>query len=119
MEMRAGSVMKKVMKIIGLMSLSLIIVIGIYLSITPKTLDFRGTVVEITVLENKTTFYIEQPTGASYTVVADNKTKVELCHKDDPSINLNDIKVGNTIEGDYKWLTKNNEAKYITVWCEN
>lgn len=105
-------------KIAGLILIAVIIIIGIYISIPPKTLDFRGTVTEIEVLDDKTTFHIEQTIGTAYIIAADNKTKVSYCHEDDPAITLKDIKVGDTIEGDYRWLTKNNKAKYITVWCE-
>lgn len=110
--------MKKALKIIGLILIAVIVIIGIYIYIPPKTLDFRGTVTEIEVLDNKTTFHIEQTTGASYIVVADGKTKVSHCHEDDPDISLVEIVVGDKIEGDYRWLSSDNKAKYITVWCE-
>ena len=111
--------MKKSIKIIGCLLITVIIVVGIIISIPPKTLDFRGKVTEIKINDGKTTFHIEQSSDISYIVVADKKTKVNHCHKDDPKISLEEIQVGNTIEGDYRWLTKNDEAKYITVWCEN
>ncbi|MBQ2923618.1 MAG: hypothetical protein IJE60_11145 [Tyzzerella sp.] len=111
--------MKKAITIIGCLLIAVIIIVGVIIFIPPKTLDFRGTVTEIDIDDSKTTFHIEQSGGISYTVVADEKTKVMPCHEDDPDVTLNDIKVGNTIDGDYRWLTKNNKAKYITVWCEN
>lgn len=111
--------MKKVITIIGCLLIAIVIVVGIIISIPPKTLDFRGTVTEIDIIDSKTTFHIEQSAGMSYIVVADNKTKVKPCHADDPDIFLEEIKVGDTIEGDYRWRSKDNEAKYITVWCQN
>lgn len=111
--------MKKILTIIGCLLIAVIIVVGIIISIPPKTLDFRGTVTEIKTADSKTIFHIEQSSDISYIVVADNKTKVRYCHKDDPKIVLEDIQVGHTIEGDYRKFTKNNEAKFITVWCEN
>ena len=52
-------------------------------------------------------------------VVADNKTKVSHCHKDDPEIDLSGIAVGDTIEGNYRRGSNDKKAKFITVWCEN
>lgn len=111
--------MKKILTIIGCLLIAVIIAVGIIISIPPKTLDFRGTVTEIETADSKTTFHIEQSAGMSYIVVADDKTKVRHCHKDDPKITLEEIQVGHTIEGDYRKFTKSNEAKYITVWCKN
>lgn len=79
-----------------------------------KTLDFHGTVKEIEIIDNNTVIYIST-TETSYTVVANKKTNVSYCCKEDPDINLSDIKVGDTIQGDYRWLSKNNVAKFITV----
>lgn len=113
--------MKKAITIIGCLLIAVIIIIGVIISIPPKTLDFCGTVTEIETADSKTIFHIEQSSDISYIyiVVADNKTKVRHCHKDDPEIILEDIQVGHTIEGDYRKFTKNNEAKFITVWCKN
>lgn len=111
--------MKKSITIMGCLLILIVIIAGIVISIPPKTLDFRGTVIETNIVGNKTIFHIEQAAGASYVVVADNKTKVRHCHKDDPKIVLENIKVGHTIEGNYRNLTKINEAKFITVWCKN
>ena len=111
--------MKKAITIIGCMLIAVIIVVGIIISIPPKTLDFRGTVTEIKTADSKTIFHIEQSSDISYIVVADNKTKVRHCHKDDPKIVLEDIQIGYTIEGNYRKFSKTNEAKFITVWCKN
>lgn len=110
--------MKKVIKITGLCCLAIIIIVGVCVAISPKTLDFRGTVTKIETVDNDTVFYIST-TETSYTVVANNKTNVSYCCKDDPDIDLPDIKVGDTIEGNYRWLSKNNMAKFITVEYHN
>lgn len=111
--------MKKSITIMGCLLILIVIIVSIIILIPPKTLDFRGTVIEINVVGNKTMFHIEQAADMSYVVVADNKTKVRHCHRDDPEIVLENIKVGHTIEGDYRNFTKINEAKFITVWCKN
>ena len=111
--------MNKALTIIGCLLIAVVIVVGIIISIPPKTLDFRGTVTEIDIDDSKTIFHIEQSSDISYIVVADNKTKVRHCHKDDPKITLEEIQVGHTIEGDYRKPAKNNEAKFITAWCKN
>lgn len=110
--------MKKSIKIIGLCCVAVIIVIGICMTIPSKTLDFRGTVTEIEIIENDTVFHIST-TETSYMVVANNKTNISYCCKDDPDIDLSDIKVGDAIEGNYRWLSRNNIAKFITVEYHN
>ena len=67
--------MKKSIKIIGLCCVAVIIIIGICMAIPSKTLDFRGTVTQIEIIENDTVFHIST-TETSYTVVANNKTNV-------------------------------------------
>ena len=112
--------MKKALKIIGLCCIVGIIVVGVYINTPSKTLDFSGTVTAIEHSANEVTFYISTPSiRSSYMVVADNKTKIKPCHKDDHDIELSDIKVGDTIDGNYRWLTKNNTTKFITVECHN
>lgn len=111
--------MKKI-KIIGLCCVVIIIFIGAYLATSSKTIDFRGTVTEIQKMDSETTFKISTPSiESSYIVVADNKTTVSYCHTDDPAIDLSEIKVGDTIAGNYRWLSKNNVAKFITVEYHN
>lgn len=112
--------MKKAIKVIGLCCLATIFIVGIYLSIQPKTLDFRGTVTEIETMNNETIFHISIPSiGASFIVVADNKTEVRPCHKDHPAIDLANIKVGDIIDGDYRGSSNDYKAKFITVWYHN
>ena len=112
--------MKNVIKITGLFCAAIILVAGFYKAIFPKTLDFRGTVTEIEITNEEITFKIStQSIGASYIVVADNKTKVQYCHKNDPKIDLSDVKIGDTFEGNYRWFSKNHKAKFVKVWCND
>ena len=106
--------MKKTLKIIGICAIALLIIIGIYLSLPSKTLDFRGEVTSIEKVGDSTVFHISL-SGTSYDVTADSKTKVKYCHKDDGDIELEDIKTGDTIEGDYRAFSKEKTAKFITV----
>ena len=111
-------IMKKAFTILGICCIVVLAIVGIIISTPAKTIDFRGTVTEIKANEIETTFKISNSSiGTSYIVVADNKTKVSPDHNNDPKINLTDIKIGDTIEGDYRFLTKENKAKFITVWC--
>ena len=107
--------MKKTIIIIGLCCLAVIIAIGIYMALPPKTIDFRGTVTKIETVDNNTVFEIAMH-DVIYTVTANEKTKVAYCHEDDPAIELSDIKVGDIIEGNYRKFSKDKLAKYITVW---
>ena len=109
--------MKKTMKMIGICCIAAIIFAGIYLSIPSKTLDFRGTVTDIQTTGHEIIFQISAPSiGTSYVVIADHQTNVSPCHKDDPKIDLADIKVGDSIEGDYRRSSNDCRAKFITVW---
>ena len=107
--------MKKVFKIIGLCCLVAIIAVGIYMALPSKTIDFRGTVTSIETIDNNIIFEIAMY-DVTFTVMANDKTKVAYCHEDDPAINLSDIKVGDIIEGNYRKFSKDNLAKNITVW---
>ena len=112
--------MKKAIKVIGVCSLVIIVVIGVYIALSPsaKLLDFRGSVVKIEVTDHQTTLYISS-FGSTYAVVADEKTKVSHCCEDDPDIALSDIKVGDTVEGNYRAFSKKKTAKFITVqYCQ-
>ncbi len=106
--------MKKTIKIISLCCLAILLIFGIFMTIPSKTVDFRGTVTKIETTDNNTVFNIST-TEASYIIMANNKTKVTYCCKDDPNIDLSDIKIGDNIEGNYRWLSKDNIAKFITV----
>ena len=107
--------MKKVITIIGVCLLAALIAVGIYMALPSKTIDFRGTVTKIETVDNNTVFEIAMH-DVIYTVTANEKTKVAYCHEDDPAINLSDIKVGDTIEGNYCKFSKDKLAKTITVW---
>ena len=106
--------MKKVLSVAGVCCLLIIIVVGIYLSIPPKTVDFRGVVYEIENVDGYTTLYLENAVGAKYAVKTDIKTTVSYCCDDDPAIELTEISVGDSVDGDYRRFSKN-LAKYITV----
>ena len=110
--------MKKTIKIIGLCCVAVIIVICVCMTIPSKTLDFRGTVTDIEIVDNNTIIHLST-TETSYTVIANDRTKVSYCCEDDPDIDLSDIKIGDTIEGNYRWLSKSNKAKFITVQYHN
>ena len=107
--------MKKVFTIIGLCCLVAIIAVGIYMALPSKTIDFLGTVARIKTIDNNIIFEIAMH-DVTYSVTANDKTKVAYCHEDDPAINLSDIKVGDTIEENYRKFSKDNLAKNITVW---
>ena len=110
--------MKKVLKIICVCCVALVIATGIYLSLPSKALDFRGEVTSIEVTGYGTVFHISL-SGSSfevtYNVTADSKTNVRYCHKDDGNITLEEIEVGDVIEGDYRAFSKEKTAKFITV----
>ena len=111
--------MKTTLKIIGLCCVALIVIIGVYLSIPAKIFDFRVVVTKIEIEEYTYIFHTESDISTSYIIIADNKTKIERCHKYDPQKALQDIKVGDVIEGDYKkWFSEENHAKYIIVKCK-
>ena len=57
--------MKKSIKIIGLCCVAVIIVIGICMMMPSKTLDFRGTVTEIEIVDNDTVIHLST-TDTSY-----------------------------------------------------
>ena len=110
--------MKKAFGIIGLCCVALVLIVGIYLSLSSKTIDFRGNVTKIEKTADATVFYISYTfdcNEVSYKVSADQKTKVSYCHKDDGEIALEDIEVGDLIEGDYRSFSKEKTAKCITV----
>ena len=109
--------MKKTIKLLGLCCIACAIILSIYF-LQPKTLDFRGTVNKIENRGDDTFFYISGDTVA-YTVIANDKTKTAYCCKDDPDIALQDICVGNVIEGNYRPFSKKCSAKFITVEYHN
>ena len=112
--------MKKALFITGVSCVIIVITIGIYFSLSPETLDFRGTITDIEVTEQGTIFRVsDMALGTSYTVVANNKTKVEYCHTDDGEIDVEDIAIGDVIEGNYRWRSKDHIAKFITVEYHN
>ena len=110
--------MKKAIKITGIICVAITVILGIYFSVPSRTLDFRGKVTEIETIDNKTLIYISS-SETSCAITADNKTKVSYCCKDDPSIKLSDIKIGDTVEGNYRLFSRDNTVKFITVEYHN
>ena len=107
--------MKKAMLWIAAGLCAVILIVGICLAIPSKTLDFRGVVTRIEVTENGTVYHIEY-VEHSQLVLADEKT--ELYRSDDKktSLSAQDVQVGDTIEGNYRRFTRDNEAKFIRIW---
>lgn len=66
------------------------------------TMDFRGEVIVIDTTGEQVTLTLRGIGDTQYTVTADAKTKVHYCHPEDGSIRLEEIQVGDTVEGDYK-----------------
>ncbi len=113
--------MKKAITTISICLIAILLIGGLFYFKPSKTLDFRGTVTKIENNDDTYTFYIEQPSlSVKHTVIADNDISIKPCHKNDPPVSITDIKVGDTIEGDYKkWFAKENQAKYITFYVES
>ena len=110
--------MNKAIKIITFCLCTVLVALMIYLLVPPKTLDFRGTVTAIEATEDGTILHISIA-EASYQILANDKTKIAYCCKDDPDIQLSDIKLGDTIEGNYRTLSQKDIAKFITVQYQN
>ena len=79
-----------------------------------RTIDFRGEVTDIYGEGGELVLTLDGGYGVQK-ITVDSRTKVKPCHKDDPAITMHDIKVGDTIEGDYRAF-QNETAKNITVW---
>jgi len=96
--------------LIVLMSLAMV------LGSKEKTLDFRGEVKKITKNDSSITFTVDlDEIDATYTVIADEKTKVKSIHGDHShDIKSSEIKVGDKIEGNFADAEKGT-AKTITV----
>lgn len=112
--------MNKVMKAIGLCCAAWMILAGISMFISPKTLDFRGTVTDIETTDHEIIFHLAMPSiGATYLVAADHHTAVLPCHQDDPKIAFADIQVGDMLEGDFRKGADGRLAQFITVWVQH
>lgn len=110
--------MKKTVKISGIILLSAFIIIGFWVTKQPKMLDFRGMVHVINLDEQgNTTFEIklfDEPHAVTYTVIADSKTKY-LLYDVKEKATVNDISIGDMIEGDFRNFSKENHAKWIRI----
>ena len=66
------------------------------------TVDFRGEVIAIDTAGEQVILTLQGIGDTQYTVTADAKTNVHYYHPEDGSIRLEEIQVGDTVEGDYK-----------------
>jgi hypothetical protein len=98
--------MKKALIIAGAVLCAGILAAGLILYAPSPTVDFRGEVIAIDTDGEYTVFTLKgiEPTG--YTVAADARTTVRYCHKEDGSPRLSDIEIGDTLQGNYKKLSK-------------
>ena len=110
--------MKKAIKIAGIICVVIAVIIAICFAIPEKTLDFRGKVTDVKTDGDITLIYVSS-FDTTFVVLADNKTKISYCCENDPSIDLSDVKIGDTIEGNYRLFSKDNIAKFITVQYHN
>ena len=108
--------MKKRLHFAAFLSLSAIIILGIYISLTPETVDFRGEIVQIENTDKYVIYTLEGIDQTTYTVLADERTNLQYCHAEDGEISLGDIEIGDTIQGNYKtWFSEENYAKEMEV----
>ena len=105
--------MKKTVKISGVILLAAFIIIGFWVTKSPKTLDFRGAVHVINLDEQGDTIFkiklFDEP-EFTYTVIADLKTKY-LFYDDKEKATVNDVSIGDMIEGDFRRFSKENHAQ--------
>lgn len=107
--------MRKILIGIFLIILFVAIIIALDKYFLPsKTVDFAGTVTEISVDGKIYCLTIQEPGIATYTVYADKKTKI-FYHKKDIPILLSEITVGDIVTGDYRSVFNKDFAKYIEV----
>lgn len=91
----------------------ILIALGIYL-LPSKTVDFTGTVTEISIDGKVYCLTIKESDIATFTVYADKKTKISY-HKNITPISLSEITVGDIVTGDYRSVFNKDFAKYIEV----
>ena len=91
-----------------------VIALGLYLQ-PSKTVDFSGTITGIAVEGDSVRFTINNSGMATYTVYADKGTKVYYHRKEDLSISLSEIAVGDIVQGDFNRIINKKTAKYIVV----
>ena len=109
--------MKKHLLIIcGAIVLLVLTVLGIKVSVSNPTVDFRGEITAIETSDDAYIFTLKGIDATRYTVYAYIDTDVHYCHSEDGDISVEKIKLGDTIQGNYKkWASKENEAKEIVV----
>ncbi len=93
--------MKRIIKAVFFTVVFAIIIVGIFLSIPPKTVDFRGEIVDIQQDNNMLVFTLNGGNDTVYTVIADEKTTVKN-QDGNAEIPLQELSLGNCIQGNYK-----------------
>lgn len=106
--------MKKALKILGIILLVVIVIVGIKFAFSKKTVDFSGFVTDIKEDGDTIVFTVELSEISKYTVKADKKTKVSY-HKSKYNITLDEITIGDNIQGDFRNFTKKEIAHNIIV----
>ena len=108
--------MKKMVVIIGSILLVGVVLIGLWITRSPKLLDFRGKVESVEQLENRFVYTLtlfEEPATVTYTVIVDERTKV--ADNQGHPFPVEKIQVGDEMEGDYRVAKNGKEAKRIRV----
>ena len=108
-------IIKRIGIVLGIGCLVVVLVVGVWLSVPPRMLDFRGVVTDIEQADGRIVYHIEY-IGNAETVVADAKTAIYCIEDKNDGISAQMVQVGDTIEGDYRWRAKDKEAKFIRVW---
>ena len=92
-----------------------IIFLGIYFGICPRSIDFKGTIVNIENTNDYIMLRIHQNESSEYTVLADVHTDVYYCHHEE-DIYLGELDIGDEIQGSYKkCFSENHYAESIMV----
>ncbi len=111
-----GDFLKKKIAVCSILFLSAIIILGIYISLPPATVDFRGEIVQIENTDKYVIYTLEGIDQTTYTVLADERTNLQYWYAEDGEVSLGDIKIGDTIQGNYKtWFSEENYAKEMEV----
>lgn len=110
--------MKNVKTYLIIIFIVIVVALGLYL-FPSKTVDFCGTVSNITVNGEVFRFEVSNSDMATYTVYADKNTHIFYCHDDDPDITISEIKVGDNVQGEFNRIINKNFAKYVEVEYHN
>ena len=105
--------MKKIITIMLSLIVAAILIVGVVLSIPPKTVDFRGIIVDIQQENDLLIFTLDGGNDTVYTVIADEKTVVKI-HDSNTEISLVELSLDNCIQGNYK--KDNYSSKLILLY---